>query len=445
MAANQIRPTHDPYHRISITAFSRDVFGHLPRRDQRQWAETYLRGILSTQGRKSVRRMAAAVSGVPTASQSLHQFVSASPWPWDPSRTVLADWIERRTTVRAWNLVPIVVPKRGKHSVGVHRRFDEVAGRVINCQVGVGLLFSTRFGDIPVDWRLHLPEAWCDDPQLRRRARIPDAGDARPLWALGLKLVEVQAARCDGASVPVVVDAREFFDPTTLVNGLSGRSAGFVLSVADNLMVRVGPHLGPQRQARRVLPVERLCVDDRLLQRGAQTLAHCRQGDHEHPTALWTLFGPVQLPRTSHTLRLLAKWHPRHARPAHIWLTNLVHADIDELIDLVGTQASTGSAMQSLQASFGLLDFEGRSFPGWHRHMTLVSAAYGWHELSGVTAHSDTHVTTSAPAGATRRQPWTVRFPPPQRATLEKEGMWQRSRAAALLDAADLAPLARRY
>jgi len=35
---------------------------------------------------------------------------------------------------------------------------------------------------------------------------------------------------------------------------------------------------------------------------------------------------------------------------------------------------------------FGLLDFEGRSFPGWYHHMALVSAAYTYRRLHGLTA-----------------------------------------------------------
>lgn len=383
MAMNRTMRTQIPHRHLSISAFSRDVFGHLPRQDQRKWAETYLRGLLGTAGKKSVRRMAAAVSGAPTASQSLHQFVSASPWPWDPSRRALADWTRRRATVRAWNLVPVVAPKRGEHSVGVHRRFDPAAGSIINCQVGVGLLLSTCCGDIPVDWRLYLPESWCRDPQLRRRARIPDSGDARPLGALGLALVDAQAGHHEGQLPPVVADTREFLDTAALVNGLCSRRVKFVVTVPNSLMVRGGPHLGPQRRAGTGSPVARLCVDDSLLQCGTPTPVPTLRGRRRQSTALWTLSGPVHLPRGRHTLRLLAEWHPEQMRPARVWLTNLVHADIDELQALVDTQAGTGTALQSLRERFGLLDFEGRSFPGWHHHMTLVSAAYGWHRLSG--------------------------------------------------------------
>ena len=32
--------------------------------------------------------------------------------------------------------------------------------------------------------------------------------------------------------------------------------------------------------------------------------------------------------------------------------------------------------MGEMADRYGLFDFEGRSFPGWHHHVTLVSAAY---------------------------------------------------------------------
>ena len=390
MTTERVPSEADPSRQASVAEFSGEVFGHLPRRDQRRWAETYLKGLLRTPGKKSVQRMAAAVSDVPTASQSLHQFVSVSPWRWEASRSALVSWIQRRATVRAWSLLPVITPKRGQYSVGVQQRFDAAAGRVINCQTGVALLLSTCHDDLPVDWRLQLSGAWSQDSRLRRRARVPDSLGARPLWALGLELVEAQAARSEGPPAPVVADAREFGDSGALVNGLADSGTKFVVSVPDNLMMRAGPHLGAQRRAGTALPTGRMCVDDRLLHRSAPPRTHTAQGRHRQGSVMWTLSGPVHLPRTDHTLRLLATWCPNGNRPAGIWLTNLVHADIDELIALAGAQTGAGGVTQPLRERFGLSDFEGRSFPGWHHHMTLVSAAYAWHRFSGAATCTHT-------------------------------------------------------
>lgn len=85
---------------------SRLLFGHLHRSDQQRWGHVYLQGLLRTDGKKTVRRMAAVVTGSEAASTSLHQFVNASPWEWAPARGELARWAARSLPVRAWTLAP---------------------------------------------------------------------------------------------------------------------------------------------------------------------------------------------------------------------------------------------------------------------------------------------------------------------------------------------------
>src|SRR4051794_29080320 len=151
--------------RYSVPAFADQLFEHLPRTDQRKWARAYLEALMTTRGKKTVRRLAASVSDSPTASQSLHQFVNASPWDWMPVRQEIARWAETRLTPQAWLLDFAVIRKRGEHSCGVHRRFDPATGRSATCQVGVGAFLANADAAVPVDWRLLLPGSWANDPQ----------------------------------------------------------------------------------------------------------------------------------------------------------------------------------------------------------------------------------------------------------------------------------------
>lgn len=158
----------------AFDAFVAEIFGRLPRADQRRWAHVYTRGLLMTPGRKTVRRLAAAGSDSATAAQALHQFVNASPWDWEPIRARLADWVLRRSDPRALLIGTVVLPKRGDRSCGVHRRFVPQEGRTVNCQVGIGAFLAADRATVPVDWRLLLPGAWSGDSQVRSRARIPE-------------------------------------------------------------------------------------------------------------------------------------------------------------------------------------------------------------------------------------------------------------------------------
>jgi SRSO17 transposase len=75
-----------------------------PRKDQRRWGQTYLRGLLLDGKRKSIEPMAARLTkGDPQADayaleQALQQFVNQSPWGPTPVRRRLA---ERMTTALA--------------------------------------------------------------------------------------------------------------------------------------------------------------------------------------------------------------------------------------------------------------------------------------------------------------------------------------------------------
>ncbi|WP_050506767.1 transposase [Streptomyces rimosus] len=361
----------------SFDAFADDLFGHLPRTDQRRWAHAYLLALLTTEGKKSVRRLAAAVSDSPTASQSLHQFLNASPWDWNPVRREIARRAEASGPARAWILAPAVLPKRGGHSVGVHRRFCARAGRTVSCQLAMGMFLPV--GDAPappaastasvasaadcggseavsVDWRLFLPPQWAGDEELLRRNRIPaaEANNPRPMWVHALDLVEAQAARTCSAPAPVVADLSEYSDSVRLIEALARQGRDFVIAVpsATALATPATPGMPGDSGAR--------------------------------PRLLQTAPTPVRIPGSPHAYRAFAEPGQNSARPNRIWLTNMAHRRMGQLVGLARLHQLPAATLRTLETDFGLHDFEGRSFPGWHHHMTLSSAAHAYRALTAV-------------------------------------------------------------
>ncbi|WP_260475662.1 transposase [Streptomyces sp. WAC 06725] len=359
----------------SFDAFADDLFGHLPRTDQRRWAHAYLLALLTTEGKKSVRRLAAAVSDSPTASQSLHQFLNASPWDWNPVRREIARRAEASGPARAWILAPAVLPKRGGHSVGVHRRFCARAGRTVSCQLAMGMFLPV--GDAPappaastasvaaaadcgdsaavsVDWRLFLPPQWAGDEELLRRNRIPaaEATNPRPMWVHALDLVEAQAARTCSAPAPVVADLSEYSDSVRLIEALARQGRDFVIAVpsATALATPATPGMPGDSGAR--------------------------------PRLLQTAPTPVRVPGSHHTYRAFAEPGQNSARPNRIWITNMAHRRMGQLVGLARLHQLPAATLRALETDFGLHDFEGRSFPGWHHHMTLSSAAHAYRALT---------------------------------------------------------------
>ncbi|WP_020391908.1 transposase [Kribbella catacumbae] len=351
---------------MTATSFSRftgELFSRLPRADQRRWAEVYLQGLLTTPGKKTVRRMAAAVTDSSTAAQALHQFINASPWKWEPIQTELMRWVERQTRPRSWAIAPVVLPKRGGQSCGVHRRFIRQTGRTVNCQIGIGAFLSSDTGALPVAWTMLLPEEWSDAAR-RRRARIPGpAAAASPAEGV-LDLLNTEAV-----SMPVVADLVGYLDTCALIHGLVERGHDFVIAVPDNLLLQPGSHLAARQCAERA-PV-----------RAAEFIDE-RTGHTTHPTGLAYLPRTRTRPGLQRTYRLFDRREDGRGRPGGLWLTNMTNRPFGELLALVDGMATTAATIGRMEREFGLRDFEGRSYPGWHHHMTLTSAAYAYQQVA---------------------------------------------------------------
>jgi hypothetical protein len=78
--------------------------------------------------------------------------------------------------------------------------------------------------------------------------------------------------------------------------------------------------------------------------------------------------------------RLFTEVGPARA-PNPLWLTNLTDHTLAAAGSIAALHTGTMDAIGSMEQDFGLLDFEGRSFPGWYHHMALVSAAYTYRRL----------------------------------------------------------------
>ncbi|MFI8198314.1 IS701 family transposase [Streptomyces sp. NPDC085942] len=349
------------------------LFGHLHRSDQQRWGQVYLQGLLRTHGKKTVRRMAAVVTGSEAASTSLHQFVNASPWEWAPARGELARWAARSLPVRAWTLAPAVLPKRGDRSPGVHQRFLPESGRTVNCQLGMGLFLDVGRAHVPVDWQLFLPPRFTHDETVRARAKIPATTRTQPLWDHALSLVREMTSWSHGNTAPVVADLTSLCDVDPLAWRLQGSGHPFVLALPGQTALG-GPEVPPgDKESARGL----------LLRRGVRHPAGAGRHVVSHETTVRGLRPDGE--RTHGPGRLMAEWDAGSGRPGRIWLTNITDRNPAELLELARSPRGASAAVHRMGEDFGLLDFEGRSFPGWHRHMTLVSAAYACDTLGGAT------------------------------------------------------------
>ncbi|MHA7957608.1 IS701 family transposase [Streptomyces sp. L500] len=360
------------------------VFGSL-RRGQRRKAERYVSGLLGAPGRKSLRNIAEFL-GDPGALQGLHHFVSESAWEWGPVRRALAGQAWRALGVDAWVVKPLTIPKAGERSVGVAAQFVPELGRAVNGQLAVGVWLMARGAAVPVEWQLVLPRRWREEP-LRGRARIPGDVRAASLQQCVLEAVDQAAGAAGVPRRPVVVD----------VEGVDGMAvARHLWERGHEFIVRVGPgaRLGADVPVSAVGGTRELTAGEL-----AARLARLRRpvGAGRVPAAALPVVAPGS-PATSGAegLRLVGEWPVDGPGEVRLWLAGVAGLPVPGLLGLTGLGDVVAGEALDLADRVGLRDFTGRSFAGWHRHVTLASVAHFAAVLGAEESCPDAMVCTAA-------------------------------------------------
>lgn len=361
-----------------VTDFAQQVFASLARADQRRWAEVYLRGLMCVEGKKSIRRIAENLVPHP-AVQSLQQFVNQSPWDWRPVCHALRDYVVRSAEPTALSVGIVHVPKRGFHSVGVRRRFVREADRLVNAQIGVGLFLTSQQISVPVSWRIVLDERWSDDRELRRKASVPDGYRIK---SENEAIVDMADEYADlHSSKPLLADLRGARGFASLAARLSDREQEFLIEVDGAVEGREWSGGGGAFEHS---PMPLRALRDPAGHR-CPVLPIPVDGMHGRPvvTALVRLAdspGPVR------AYRVIAELATAPGERARYWITNVVdHGRWSETRARMALQDRHRAELDDFRGSFGVADFEGRSFLGWQHHMTLSSAAFAGSRL--VCAH----------------------------------------------------------
>jgi SRSO17 transposase len=365
-----------------------DCFGHVA---QRGAFRRYVLGLLGDSRRKSMSAMLERVHD-PSTYQAFQHFITDAPWRadhvWHRLRAIIPD----REGVLI--LDGTSFPKQGTHSVGVARQYCGALGKIANCQVAVTAALWTGLRAWMVGARLYVPEAWLT-PEQRQRARIPPTVQFQEKWRLALTLL--RQVRASGITVTAVLGDAEFGENATLRRALHRAKLSYALGVSRELTIFRGtptvvapaPRGGMGRP--RTQP---------LLAPGVETIAVSALAS-EAATREWRIVTWRNGSNPPWRARFLA----RRVTPAHDWrqrrvaqevwllcerdlgttprtkyyLVNLPpSASLQALVRLAHQRWAIEQQYQELKDELGLDHFEGRTLPGWQRHVVLTAAAYAW-------------------------------------------------------------------
>ncbi|MFI0263004.1 IS701 family transposase [Streptomyces sp. NPDC017056] len=336
------------------------LFASFNRADHHTKGAQYLRGLLAARGRKTIRNVARSLDD-PGAAQRLHHFICDAPWNWRPVREALTGYLTDLAAPRAWVVQPMLIPKVGKESVGVHRRFVPELGQMVSGQRASGLWYVGHHGvNAPVDWHLHLQGA----------SETPAVTFPVPRG-------------CPAGLPPVVWDGRAH-DAVAVLDTLAPLGLPAMVSLTGAAGVRL-PDAAGSAGAGETLAVERLLAPSYASRLTVRQIAPGTRA----ATARVRLIRRQRassLPWYDKDLLLYAEWREGHYRPDAYWLVTNPQTPADEIFRLRMHAAQVARDSAGTGARCGLRDFKGRSYEGWHRHMTLASAAYALVKLCGAEA-----------------------------------------------------------
>ncbi len=379
-----------------LEAFGRSVLaGAMNRPVQMINGETYLRGLIESGARKSLEPMVGRLGG-DADYQSLQQFLADS--PWDPAVVVraVAERVAPRIDVEAWVLDDTGFPKDGKRSPGVKRQYSGTLGKIGNCQIGVSVHAVGSTGTVALGWALYLPKDWCEDPERRRKAKIPDEVVFQTKPELGVELIE-RAAGWEIARAPVLGDCA-YGDKTELRARLDAAGREYVLAVSADTTVFAPAtifavpdprEVGQGRQKTRPRPDRKLepigALIARLSAEQFQTVTFRDGPDGQSMTSRFCFLrvrAGNEWEKASSPPReewLIAEWPDGRQQPTDYWLSNLpADTEPERLARLARLRWKIELDYKQLKGELGLDHYEGRSWLGWYHHTALVTAAHGF-------------------------------------------------------------------
>jgi SRSO17 transposase len=258
----------------------------------------------------------------------------------------------------AWIVDDPGFPKKGEHSVGVARQYSGTLGKTANCQVAVSLHATSATGSSPLGFRLYLPKEWTDDPARLRQAGVPDDISFQQKWRLALALID--QALGWSLTPPTVVLA----------------DAGYGENGGPTKCVRYGEQ--------RPVAVREVAAAQRKHFRRVTW----REGSHgKRHSHFWA--GRVQSAHQWSTgaapgkvVWLLIEGPPAATAPTKYYLCDLpASLSWRRLVAITRGRWRVEQDYQQLKEELGLHHFEGRSWTGWHHHVTLVMIAHAFLQL----------------------------------------------------------------
>lgn len=341
---------------------------------------TYAMGLLGDGERKSMEPIAARACADPEEVEAQHQrlghFIRDAKWE---DRRVRAEGtryalelMTAREPILTWILDDTGFLKQGKHSVGVQRQYTGSAGKITNCQVGVSLSVASRSEHLGIDFELYLPESWTEDKERRKEARIPAAVKFKTKPELALEMLD--RAIEDGVPKGVLLADEGYGASREFREGLIARGLEYAVAVSSSTTAWLACRDGTLSKDRWSAAEIAEGLGEKQFRRtswreGTRGMLHARFAMRRVVVGN----GKGRPPLKRRAEWLLMEWRDGEPKPQHFYLlTGSEKAARKQMVRLVKERYRTERFYQDMKGELGLDHFEGRTYPGWHHHVSVA-------------------------------------------------------------------------
>ena len=343
----------------------------------------YCRGLLSDLPRKSVEPMALAAGSTVRAMQL---FLTHQVWDQRRMRQMLQQRIVARhapppgAARAAGDLGAIGVidetstVKKGDKTPGVQRQYLGSAGKIENGIVTVHLSYEYEGFKAILDSDLYLPTSWADDRERCRAADVPDDLVFQTKPALALE--QVKRAIAQGIRFDWLTFDETYGRDPSFLRGLEAEGQLYVAEVPANF--RCWPRLPQYRSLRREFATKKVRNVTRwspaFVYQPWQSVTIRRE---TLKPVVWDVKAAQVYLRsannrpTDRTYWLIVAWN-RATDETKYFLSNAPPAtDLALILRVAFRRAVIEHLFRIVKGEIGFSHFEGRSYVGLMRHMTL--------------------------------------------------------------------------
>jgi len=382
---------------------------YIKRSEARELARGYVVGLMMDGERKSVEPMSERVHASERGLQRLLTEVKLD------HEGVMGEYRRQMLDETADHQGVLLIddtafPKKGKHSVCVARQYCGLRGKVDNCQIGVSMTYVGQGFAWPYAMKLFVPQSWdnLDDPEclrLREKTRMPEGAHYREKWRMALDLVDLIEA--DGVPHRAVVADSWYGNIMDFRRGLDERNKKYVVGIRSDTLVFLEAPVFEQVDDQEEKPGRRRkyprLSDTNPLPIKVDELGKCvEEKDWEH----------LEIRRDCKDEPLIIEAVSRRVFPAEGYRKGGIHEEVWliierrhgdkqtelryffsnmpqdmptlEMVRLFHERFWIEQGYQQLKEELGLDHHEGRSWPGWHRHVLLVFLAFGYLTLQRI-------------------------------------------------------------